>query len=318
VAVLISLISALVLWVNRRSRPIKTVGYQTSKLLSIFKRTVCSAECTVVKRRGASLRIASLFLLSSLSILSNEVAAECRNDQPRSIRNSVGVLKSVYDGDTLSLTDGKKVRLIGINTPEMARNQLPAEPMAKQATLFLRSLLEVGKPVQLRIGHQGKDRSGRTLAHVFTESGVNVTAEMLRKGYGFQVLIAPNDWSATCYSHAESEARVSARGVWAHPYHAVRSADSSHLKAGFTIVSGEVEGVFLAKKAVWVDIKGSIALKIPRDEWKRFESVRKKLTPGRDLEARGWLIDRGKNGKILKKHIKRWMMVVNHPGSLTL
>ncbi|MBL4868906.1 MAG: thermonuclease family protein [Pseudomonadales bacterium] len=251
-------------------------------------------------------------------MLSNEVAATCENDKPKSSHQSVGVLKSVYDGDTLSLTDGRKIRLIGINTPEMARKLLPSEPLAQQATLFLQSLLTVGKPIQLRLGAQRKDRYGRILAHVFAGSGVNVTAQLLEKGYGFQVLIAPNDCAAPCYLHAERVARKKRLGVWADPYHAVRAADSAKLKEGFAVISGEIEGVFLAKKTVWIDIKSNIVLRIPRDRWKSFHSIRQKLVAGQELEARGWLIDRTKNGKTLKKHYKPWMITINHPGSLAL
>ena len=39
----------------------------------------------------------------------------------------------VHDGDTVRLVDGRKLRLIGFNTPELARDESPAEPLATEA-----------------------------------------------------------------------------------------------------------------------------------------------------------------------------------------
>ena len=53
----------------------------------------------------------------------------------------VGVAK-VVDGDTLRLVDGRSVRLIGINTPELGRDGRKAEPFAVAAQRRLRALVE--------------------------------------------------------------------------------------------------------------------------------------------------------------------------------
>ncbi|MBV1881954.1 MAG: thermonuclease family protein [Pseudomonadales bacterium] len=278
---------------------------------------MCSVAYAAERKREASLWVTSLFLFFWLSVLSHDIAAKC-NDDLSSGYHSVGVLKSIYDGDTLTLKDGRKIRLIGINTPEMGRKQRLAEPLALEAKLFLQSVLMLGEPVQLRIGQQRIDHYGRILAHVFTEKGENVTAKLLRKGYGYQVLIAPNAWGESCYLQAEQLARAERAGVWGHPYYAVRGANSVSLRAGFALISGEVEGFFLAKNAVWIDLVGKIVLRIPKDNWQQFQSIRRQLIPGQEIEARGWLIDRKKTGKTLKKHRKRWMIKINHPGSLIL
>lgn len=283
-----------------------------------------SVERTVGRKREASLRIASFFisvwlLVFSSKLLAIEVLAvedECARGA--SSYNSSGILKSVVDGDTIKLNDGRKIRLIGINTPELARKQSPAEPLAKQAKRYLSQLLPVGKQVQLRLGSQGKDRYGRVLAHVFSENGSNVTADLLANGYGFQVLIAPNDWGRSCYGQSEKKARDNKVGVWVSSYYKVRAANSGHFKGGFTLISGEIERVSNTKKTIWIDLKGEVTLKISQHRWKDFQKIKSVLKPGTMLETRGWLIDRKKRGKAWKKQYKRWMMPISHPGSLNL
>lgn len=306
--------------------------FRHTKILSCIGIPV---ESTSERKREVSLWIASLFLLSWLLIISSDATADCEKHElsfpgvkqgygksgftdlePSTFNSAAGVLKSVYDGDTLTLRDGRKIRLIGINTPEMSRKDRPAEPLAEQATLYLRSLLTVGRTVQLRLGSQRLDSYGRILAHVFTEEGVNVTSEMLEKGYGFQVLIAPNDWAAKCYHRSESVARQKKIGVWADPYFQIREADSGSIRGGFAVISGTVERVSITKRTVWIDIEGDIALNIPRMSWAQFQSIENELVSGQLVEARGWVIDRQMKGKAMKKRYKRWMIMVNHPGSL--
>jgi endonuclease YncB( thermonuclease family) len=56
----------------------------------------------------------------------------------------------VIDGDTLELSDGTKVRLIGVDTPELARAGRPAEPFAHEAARFTEQFLSQG-PVRLEL-----------------------------------------------------------------------------------------------------------------------------------------------------------------------
>ena len=71
----------------------------------------------------------------------------------------------VVDGDTLRLVDGRSVRLIGINTPELGRDGRKAEPFAVAAQRRLRALVEASNGrVGLVPGRESKDRYGRTLA----------------------------------------------------------------------------------------------------------------------------------------------------------
>lgn len=124
-------------------------------------------------------------------------------------------VRYVIDGDTVDLEDGRRVRLLGIDAPEVGFNEKPAEAWAEESTLWLRDRLE-GRQVQLRVDEKMKDRYGRTLAWIFDEQNVLINRELLAEGhakllpdYGL-----PADLELTL-REAESEARVQRLGVWA-------------------------------------------------------------------------------------------------------
>jgi endonuclease YncB( thermonuclease family) len=99
-------------------------------------------------------------------------------------RESRERVAKVHDGDTVRLASGERVRLLGIDAPEMRegkpgrRGPFP-EPGAVQATESLRRMVG-GKVV--RILRQGCDRYGRTLARIRLDDGTDVGAELVRRG----------------------------------------------------------------------------------------------------------------------------------------
>jgi len=88
----------------------------------------------------------------------------------------------VVDGDTIELTDGRLVRYIGIDAPEVRRRARPGDrewrtgggnrwvedpqPFGHAATEANRALVE-GKRVRLEYDVQTRDRFGRLLAYVY-------------------------------------------------------------------------------------------------------------------------------------------------------
>ncbi len=90
-------------------------------------------------------------------------------------------VKHIYDGDTVKLSNGEKIRLIGINSPEMGKDGKPDEPFARAARDFLRDQL---RSTNYRIGlmadRQDTDRFGRKLRHAFLPDGTNLTRNMLQ------------------------------------------------------------------------------------------------------------------------------------------
>jgi endonuclease YncB( thermonuclease family) len=107
--------------------------FQYDLLLSLDKIQVIKKRAS---HRGAFF-VGVLFFVLALFV-SPVWAVECRADR---IDETVSV-SQVVDGDTLRLKDGRLIRFIGINTPELARKEKPAEPLAKKARKVLQSLLE--------------------------------------------------------------------------------------------------------------------------------------------------------------------------------
>jgi micrococcal nuclease len=101
-------------------------------------------------------------------------------------------VNKVIDGDTIVLESGNRVRLLGVNTPEVNHPIKPAEPFGKEAAEFTRRLAE-GKLVRLEFDpHVSKqDKHSRIFAYVFLQDGTFLNAEIIRQGYGFVVRGSP-------------------------------------------------------------------------------------------------------------------------------
>ena len=127
------------------------------------------------------------------------------------------VVERVVDGDTLLLQSGERVRLIGVDTPEIKHPKKPVEYFGKEASAFTQRVVEE-KQVRLEFdqtnvaqGH--KDRYGRTLAYVFLEDGTLLNAEIIKQGYGHAYTQFPFSRMEE-FRRLEREAREQGRGLW--------------------------------------------------------------------------------------------------------
>lgn len=93
-------------------------------------------------------------------------------------------VRHVIDGDTVILASGDRVRLIGIDAPEIDHPEYGrlGEPYGKEATDELRRLVE-GKDVRLEAGDEPRDKYGRRLAYLFLPDGTFVNRHMVETGY---------------------------------------------------------------------------------------------------------------------------------------
>ncbi|MFN9717983.1 MAG: thermonuclease family protein [Planctomycetota bacterium] len=123
-------------------------------------------------------------------------------------------VRYVIDGDTLDLDDGRRVRLLGIDAPEMGFDGGTAEPFAQKSTDWLKDRVE-GRRVQLRIDSPKLDRYQRTLAWVFDDQGRLVNRDILLDGYArlLDSFGLPQDLEPSL-REAESEARIRRVGLW--------------------------------------------------------------------------------------------------------
>lgn len=92
-----------------------------------------------------------------------------------------GALKvvKIYDGDTVNLSDGMKVRLLQIDAPELAEG----ECFAKESKAALVNLLAKKGTITLKAdpASASYDRYGRALRYIFVGK-INVNLEMVRIG----------------------------------------------------------------------------------------------------------------------------------------
>jgi len=136
------------------------------------------------------------------------------------------VVQRAVDGDTLKLASGERVRLIGVDTPEVhesvklyrdarrSNQDIKAiQALGKKASDFTKKLVE-GKPVRLEFDVEKKDRYGRLLAYVYLQDGTFVNAEIIRQGYANVMTIPPNVKYQDMFLKLYREAREAKRGLW--------------------------------------------------------------------------------------------------------
>ena len=199
-------------------------------------------------------------------------------------------VRHVQDGDTFVLADNTRVRLIGINTPELSRDDQPAQPLSIRARDRVRQLLfQSGNHAQILVGQQPKDKHKRQLANLWLPDGRNLAATLLEAGLGWQVAIPPNVRFVDCYTAAESTARQTEKGVWQQTdYHDRPSAGLSLRDTGFQHVKGRIIRVNHGGGATWINLEGSFAIRIPDNSQNWFRQMPDSSWVGRELEVRGW------------------------------
>lgn len=199
------------------------------------------------------------------------------------------IIQKVHDGDTVNLADGRKIRLIGINSPELARDEQPAEAYAQAAKEYLQGLARQSRHWRVRWGAQKKDHYGRWLGHVFIGDR-NLNAEMLRQGLASVIAIPPNQWSLTCYQQQEQQARHEARGIWGTPGQKIwQAADLPMSLRGFQFIQGRVENIIATKKSLWLQLAPKFSIRIARENMQYFDERSLYNWRHHKIEVRGWL-----------------------------
>ncbi|MGV8859251.1 thermonuclease family protein [Rhodoglobus sp.] len=125
----------------------------------------------------------------------------------------------VHDGDTLYLDDGStelKVRLIGIDTPELDSKQNPdaGECYGEEARELLRDFLPEGTPVWASEDREPEDRYGRSLLYVYLDDGTFVNLAMIELGAAQALKVGLNDRYWPELRAAEDDARSAGLGMW--------------------------------------------------------------------------------------------------------
>ena len=136
------------------------------------------------------------------------------------------LVKRAVDGDTLVLENGERVRLIGIDTPEMHESGKlykdskrtgmdirTIQALGKRSYEFVRPLLE-NQRVRLEFDVVKRDKYGRLLAYVFLKDGTFANAEIVKQGYASLMTYPPNVKYVDLFKQLYKEARENKRGLW--------------------------------------------------------------------------------------------------------
>jgi len=139
---------------------------------------------------------------------------------------SAVLVTRAVDGDTLVLESGERVRLIGMDTPEMHQSEkllrdsqrtkqdvATIQKLGRRAYGFTKGLVE-GKRVSLEFDVEKYDRYKRLLAYVYLKDGTFVNAEIVKQGYANLMTIPPNVKYADLFVKLYREARENNRGLW--------------------------------------------------------------------------------------------------------
>jgi endonuclease YncB( thermonuclease family) len=246
-----------------------------------------------------------LFLTLSQAAYSATAETACSSQQ----FDETSTIRYIHDGDTLNLVDGRKIRLIGINTPELARDNKPAEPFAVAATNALKSLFKDDKSIALLYGKDKKDHYGRFLAHALLADGQNVQAILLKQGLAQVITIPPNTRFASCYLEIEHQARCDKAGLWQNAtIIAAEQLQDSHL--GFHLIQGNVENIRINDKGIWLDLDHKLTVGIRPDNLALFDTKTLNSLLHQTVIVRGWV---NKSDKTTPYYVR-----VRHPLSIQL
>lgn len=223
-----------------------------------------------------------------------------------------GRVASIIDGETLKLTDGRTVRLIGAKAPMpplgyRADDPWPFVEEAKEAL----TRIAAGKEVELRYGGTKTDRHGYALAHVFVVEGDKrlwLQQEMIRQGLARVYSFPDNRACVKELLAAEAGAREKALGLWASSLYRVESAENverlGRLTNSYQLVEGRVASAGEAGTRVYLnfarDWKSDFTVSVARKDVGAFiaEGVDLEELAGKRIRVRGWIIWR--NGPMIE------------------
>jgi micrococcal nuclease len=142
----------------------------------------------------------------------------CAPGEPQA-QQSGCVVGRIVDGDTFSCRDGRRVRLIGIDSPERRQGAV-----AESARKALAGLLPLGTAVRLHRDVRPTDRYGRELSYVWV-GPVFVNEAMVRDGWAVLYTVPPNVRYAERFRRAQEKARARRAGLWRENAFACLPAD---------------------------------------------------------------------------------------------
>jgi len=196
------------------------VKHSTGKLSKVTKKQILVGTVAVVTIFAIALFYMNMLIERGRGTFGNRGESVIVNNEIQTY-----TVERVIDGDTLKLTNGEEVQLIGIQAPEDKK-------MGQEATEFVKKVLEDNNGIRLEFDVQERDKYGRLLAYVYistpiikfpgnkdgttrlvyVESFLNKL--IIQKGYATPMTIPPNVKYADLFKELFKEAVGEHRGLW--------------------------------------------------------------------------------------------------------
>ncbi len=122
-------------------------------------------------------------------------------------------VKYVNDGDTIVLKDGRKIRYIGINAPEISHDGNKSELMGNESRAFNVTLVN-NKKIRLEFDQERTDKYGRILAYIFLEDGTFVNKKLIQNGFAYVLYKKPNLKYNKEFLASQLIAMTAGKGIW--------------------------------------------------------------------------------------------------------
>lgn len=218
-------------------------------------------------------------------------------------------VKTIYDGDTVVLEDSRKVRLLGINAPEVTHRGQAGDAGGKEAKQWLAGKLKNTK-VRLETSAEKTDKYGRTLAHLFTENKDHINLQLVEAGLAAVNIYPPNLLYVNALTTAESKAQQAGLGLWQRPEYTpkpVAALDGAEYPGQRWLrLIGKVTHIRNTRKFVYLEFSNQFDVRIERLSLSLFPDIND--YKDRTLEVRGW-VNRSK---------QHFSMLVRHPSAIKI
>jgi micrococcal nuclease len=215
------------------------------------------------------------------------VAAECGLPTGESVK-----VARVSDGDTLKLQDGRSVRVLGINAPEITHGKNLGQPLGRESRVAAQAFIDAAQGrVRLGFEQETRDHYGRLLAHVYDMRGRSLAVAQLRAGMAMQIAVPPNTAQRQCLLSVEREVRKKPLGLWRDNYwQPLPTKLMRGTETGFRQVRGRITKVSI-NSAVWLEFEGKLVARVAKKDWPAFGYQKSDWLKmkGREVELRGWI-----------------------------
>ena len=195
-------------------------GLSAPTIVALVSLTACAStssvrsEVTTTSTRHATTSTASITPRPSSPSMTTTTVPAGPYRAPANLDGPMAVVR-VVDGDTIKVSTGITLRLIGIDTPEIVDPRKPVQCFAREASLHAHQLLDHASVSLEYDASQGRlDRYGRTLAFVWMADGRMFNESMIVDGFAHEYTYNLPYRYQTEFIAAERSARDAARGLW--------------------------------------------------------------------------------------------------------